>query len=40
LFLVVHDTTEFTYKREDMAAVGLVSKVDIDFPRVSHSKIA
>jgi hypothetical protein len=26
LFLVVHDTTEFTYKREDMAAVGLVSK--------------
>lgn len=26
LFLVVHDTTEFSYKREDMAAVGLVSK--------------
>jgi hypothetical protein len=26
LFLVVHDTTEFTYKREDMTAVGLVSK--------------
>lgn len=26
LFLVVHDTTEFTYKREDMASVGLVSK--------------
>src|SRR5487761_468550 len=26
LFLVVHDTTEFTYKREDMPAVGLVSK--------------
>jgi hypothetical protein len=25
-FLVVHDTTEFSYKREDMAAVGLVSK--------------
>jgi hypothetical protein len=24
--LVVHDTTEFSYKREDMAAVGLVSK--------------
>ena len=24
--LVLHDTTEFTYKREDMAAVGLVSK--------------
>lgn len=23
---VLHDTTEFTYKREDMAAVGLVSK--------------
>jgi hypothetical protein len=30
LFLVVHDTTEFSYKREDMAAVGLVSK---DFVR-------
>jgi hypothetical protein len=26
LFLVLHDTTEFSYKREDMAAVGLVSK--------------
>ena len=26
LFLVVHDTTEFSYKGEDMAAVGLVSK--------------
>ena len=26
LFLIVHDTTEFSYKREDMAAVGLVSK--------------
>src|ERR1035437_8335851 len=26
LFLVVHDTTEFSYKREDMAAVGLASK--------------
>ena len=26
LFLVVHDTTEFSYKLEDMAAVGLVSK--------------
>lgn len=26
LFLVVHDTTEFTYQREDVAAVGLVSK--------------
>jgi hypothetical protein len=26
LFLVVHDTTEFSYKREDMAAVGLISK--------------
>lgn len=26
LLLVVHDTTEFTYRREDMAAVGLVSK--------------
>jgi hypothetical protein len=26
LFLVVHDTTKFSYKREDMAAVGLVSK--------------
>jgi hypothetical protein len=26
LFLVVHDTTEFTYKREDMDAVGLVGK--------------
>jgi hypothetical protein len=26
LILVVHDTTEFSYKREDMAAVGLVSK--------------
>jgi hypothetical protein len=26
LFLVAHDTTEFSYKREDMAAVGLVSK--------------
>jgi len=26
LFLVVHDTTEFSYKREDMAAVGVVSK--------------
>jgi hypothetical protein len=26
LFLVVHDTTEFSYRREDMAAVGLVSK--------------
>ncbi len=26
LFLVVHDTTEFSFKREDMAAVGLVSK--------------
>jgi hypothetical protein len=24
--LVLHDTTEFTYKREDMEAVGLVSK--------------
>ena len=24
--LVLHDTTEFTYKREDVAAVGLVSK--------------
>jgi hypothetical protein len=24
--LVLHDTTEFSYKREDMAAVGLVSK--------------
>src|SRR5947209_3657118 len=24
--LVLHDTTEFTYKRDDMAAVGLVSK--------------
>jgi hypothetical protein len=30
LFLVAHDTTEFSYKREDMAAVGLVSK---DFVR-------
>src|ERR1035437_8222388 len=26
LFLVVHDTTEFSYKHENMAAVGLVSK--------------
>jgi len=26
LSLVVHDTTEFSYKREDIAAVGLVSK--------------
>jgi hypothetical protein len=26
LVLVVHDTTEFSYKREDMAAVGLISK--------------
>jgi hypothetical protein len=26
LLLVVHDTTEFSYKREDVAAVGLVSK--------------
>ena len=26
LFLFVHDTTEFSYKREDMAAVELVSK--------------
>jgi hypothetical protein len=26
LFLVVHDTTEFSDKREDMAAVGLVGK--------------
>lgn len=25
-FLVVHDTTEFSCKREDMAAVGMVSK--------------
>ena len=25
-FLVVHDTTEFSYKREDTAAIGLVSK--------------
>ena len=24
--LVLHDTTEFSYKREDMAAVGLISK--------------
>jgi hypothetical protein len=24
--LVVHDTTEFSYKREDMAAVGFISK--------------
>jgi len=24
--LVLRDTTEFSYKREDMAAVGLVSK--------------
>ena len=26
LFLVVHDTTLFSYKREDLAAAGLVSK--------------
>jgi hypothetical protein len=26
LFLVAHDTTEFSYKREDMDAVGLISK--------------
>jgi len=24
--LVLHDTTEFTYQREDMSAVGLISK--------------
>ena len=24
--LVLHDTTEFSYKREDMAAVGLISR--------------
>src|SRR6266513_509199 len=26
LILVLHDTTEFSYKREDQAAVGIVSK--------------
>jgi len=34
--LVVHDTTEFSYKRDDMDAVGLISKASVRKDRQGH----